>query len=881
MSAFFNKRLEAPFGGAYKGYNQFLFTGGVDDLFLMDSSVTGSRPNLCRIKEALLAFGKKNAYDIVVVVKDIAIKENKKLEFPFPGHEERFNQVAKGDSARLIEPGRTSRTFAPRVRASAAESAPSATPPLNADGQANQAARRAAEEVAGRAEGNDASNILGQITRVLKKPGLRTLVVFPDADTLIPQGGGGGEVLDKMRIVVKDWRDIIQTAHPDTRTVLIVNPHRLKEFHMMEQQLSCFDHSSREIAVGTPPVEEMRAWLERYRSINGIRGTPREGERVVLTGKAGVGGNLQNFVCWVQSFYQKHPTERTWSALLSSESQDAAESKEDLIEKLNNMIGLDNVKREIGAIVREAERDIAAASERAYHMFFLGNPGTGKTVVADIVAKLFWAMELRTSKKVVSITIQDIVSQYNEGDTIQKMKSKVAEAMGGVLFIDEAYMFAESDWGRKAFQTLLTEMENNRKNLTVILAGYEDRLQKVRDINPGIDSRIPYKLKFDDYSKEDKLLIFKSMLAAENRRANIERELNSGAEAKLMRVLDGCDSNGRGVRNVLEKTLKNLGGETEILERHIIDPHAAQPDKAAELLAELDRDFIGLAGMKRQLRKYFRKVEWEQERNQKLGIARRGGHAYRIRFTGPPGTGKTSIARYMGKFFHAMGICETDQCVECGATSLKGAYVGHAQQAVNNLFHENRGKVIFIDEIYSLYNPQARQDDSFSREVIDTLVRCLTAEEYQNTVLIVAGYKDKVDQFMQANPGLASRIPDEIVFENYTPEDCVNIFRLVAERDSYVLSPECEEPLRRYFADFMKRAGDDFGNARDVKVIYGDVISRMSDRLAEKADKTEGDYRNILPDDIPSVDNAEAVTTAVTTEESVVAIAEESEVEHE
>ena len=107
MSAFFNKRIEAPFGGAYKGYNQFLFTGGVDDLFLMDSSAAGRRPTLCRIKEALLDFGKKNAYDIVVVVDDIATK----LKFPFPGHEERFNLVAKGNSAHLAEPGHTGNPF--------------------------------------------------------------------------------------------------------------------------------------------------------------------------------------------------------------------------------------------------------------------------------------------------------------------------------------------------------------------------------------------------------------------------------------------------------------------------------------------------------------------------------------------------------------------------------------------------------------------------------------------------------------------------------------------------------------------------------------------------------------------------------------------------
>lgn len=854
MVTFFNKRIEIPFAGDYKGYNQFLFTGGVDDLFFMASTSPsgGNHNGLYRIKEALLEFGRKSAYDIVVVVKDISVKENKKLVFPFPGHEERFEHAAKGDSARLVAVGHVGKTFVPRNGKQSAKAMPEAGPVSGGKASDSQAAQQGMSSVAGHAAANDATNVLGQITRVLQISGLRTLVVFPDADTLVPQGGVADAVaFERLKIVVKDWRDIIQTAHPDSRTVLIVNPHRLKEFHVLERQVSCFDHNCREITVGMPPVEEMRAWLEYYRVRNGILGTPREGERVVLTGKASAGGNLQNFVSWIQSFYQKHSQERTWSSLLLSESQETASSKEDLLEELNGMIGLDDVKRTVGEIVREAERDISAAAERAYHMFFLGNPGTGKTVVANIVAKLFWAMELRTSKKAVTIAIQDIVSQYNEGDTLQKMKSKVDEAMGGVLFIDEAYMFAESDWGRKAFQTLLTEMENNRKNLTVILAGYEDRLQKLKDINPGINSRIPYRLHFRDYSKEEKLQIFKSMLASEDRKANRTCELAPGVEEKLLRVLDGCEGNGRGVRNVLERTLKNLGSGTVIQEGHVLDPHEPHPEKAAEVLAKIERDFIGMVDMKERLRKYFRSVQWEQGRNRKLGLSRRGGHSYRIRFTGPPGTGKTSIARYMGKFFHAMGVCETDQCVECGATSLKGAYIGQAQQAVNRLFHENRGSVIFIDEIYSLYDPQSHQDDSYSREVIDTLVRCLTAEEYQGTVLIVAGYKDKVDQFMQANPGLASRIPDEIVFGTYTPKDCVDIFRAVAEKDAYVLPPECEEPLRRYFAYYMENAGDEFGNARDVKVIYRNVIGQMSDRLAEKTEKTEDDYRNIQPEDIP------------------------------
>ena len=172
---------------------------------------------------------------------------------------------------------------------------------------------------------------------------------------------------------------------------------------------------------------------------------------------------------------------------------------------------------------------------------------------------------------------------------------------------------------------------------------------------------------------------------------------------------------------------------------------------------------------------------------------------------------------------------------------------------MNNLFHDNRGKVIFIDEIYSLYNPEAHQDDSFSREVIDTLVRCLTAVEYQNTVVIVAGYKDRVDRFMEANPGLASRIPEEIEFVNYTADDCVAIFRAAARSNSYVVEDACDDKLKAYFNMLLRQK--DFGNARDVKAFLGAVESRLIDRLvgidAEK--RTDDDYRSITPEDIPDI----------------------------
>ena len=860
---FFNKRIEGPFKETYKGYNQYLYSGEyVDDLFFMDSSDFGMCPRLCRIAEAFVEYGKKEKYDLVITVG-----EDQKLSFASPDQETLFNNFAKGSSERLVENGRKANKFVPRQRnrnennaANGANAVDdnSANPSsaeasaANEQGSAQSAAQRSAQQVEGEVRGNDGLNRLNRITRVLKRNDIKTLVIYPYPEKMIVGGNADAPTLQKLEVIVKKWRDIIQEANPATRTVLIVNPHRLNEFRTVEQTLSCYDHNCKQILLGQPLIDEMKAWLKKYKGENNVQGTRNEYERVVLTGRANVGGSLQNFISWVQGFYSTQQGMCRWNDLLLRENQEAAESKEGLLERLDEMIGLDEVKKEIRKIVDDVEKNHDTASEATYHMFFLGNPGTGKTVVADIVAKLFWAMELRTSRKVVNVAIQDIVSQYNEGDTIQRMKDKVQEAMGGVLFIDEAYLFAESDWGRKAFQVLLTEMENNRKNLTVILAGYEERLQVLKDINPGIDSRIPHRLHFKDYSKEQKLEIFKLHLKKETEKKEIKPRLLPETEQKLLRVLDSCEGNGRGVRNVLEKTLKNAGTSDVITEAHVYDPHEIHPDEAEQVMRDIDDEFIGMQDLKERLRQYFRRVQFNVERNRVLEITKPSNFAYRIRFTGPPGTGKTSIARYMGRFFHAMGITETDGFHECGATTLKGAYLGHAQQAVNNLFHENKGKVIFIDEIYSLYNPDAHQDDSFSREVIDTLVRCLTAEEYQNTVVIVAGYKDRVDKFMEANPGLDSRIPDEIEFTNYSASDCFEIFEAVAKKEQYELLEGCREKLEAFFEVEIQKKN--FGNARDVKGLFGVVENRMITRLSASGSipgLSREQFTQITPEDIP------------------------------
>ena len=839
---FVNPRIEAAFEASYDGRNQLILTGGIDDLFMIVSRK--KLKTLCSVDEAVAEYGRKKNYDFIITVEN----GGENLTFASPEQEKKFSEIVRGKTAL---PSGISAGQVKGIKLKPRKNEPPA---------ANKDAQKAAEEASKQVSAQGDNNQLALITRLLKEKDYKSLVIFPYPEKMLQSAEQNAQAVQKIETITKDWRNIIQTAHPDTRTVLIINPHRLEQFQAMEHYVSCFDHNCRLVRIGLPDRKEIEIFAKKYAAENAIESNPRDLKRVVLTGNALSSGdqpvNLQNIVSWIQGFYLKHPEQRTWQALLEMENREAADTKEDLLKKLDDMIGLAKVKEEIHKIVENAEKT-KSASDQNYHMFFLGNPGTGKTEVANIIAKLFWAMELRTSRKCVTITIQDVVGEYNEGEAIQKMKNKVQEAMGGVLFIDEAYLFAESEWGAKAFQTLLTEMENNRDNLTVILAGYEERLQKLKDVNPGIDSRIGNRLHFQDYTPEEKLEIFKFFLNKRNIEDKIDRKLTSEAEKKLLRIFERLDGNARGVRNLRDKVLKEIPNKTEIGPDDIPDPHEINEEKVKEILKKLEEDFVGMDALKNQLEIFFSNVRFHVKRNEALGLTRSAEQtAYRLRFTGPPGTGKTSVARRMGEFFHAMGICETSECIECGATTLKGAYLGHAQKAVNSLFHENRGKVIFIDEIYSLYNPNAGQDDSFSREAVDTLVRCLTAEEYRDTVVIVAGYKAEVDQFMEVNPGLASRIPVEIEFQDYSPETCLRIFEKTAQAKSYSVREECREKLLACFKKRIQQSKKDsgsqrFGNARTVYSVLDEAVSRMVNRLKDNPNPTEQDFRDILPEDIP------------------------------
>ena len=236
---------------------------------------------------------------------------------------------------------------------------------------------------------------------------------------------------------------------------------------------------------------------------------------------------------------------------------------QEVLDKLDReLIGLKPVKTRISEIaalllVDRLRKKFALTSETpTLHMNFTGNPGTGKTTVASRMAEILHRLGYSREGHLVSVTRDDLVGQYI-GHTAPKTREIIKKAMGGVLFIDEAYYLYkpenERDYGAESIEILLQVMENNRDDLIVILAGYKDRMDNFFNSNPGMRSRIAHHVDFPDYSSSELLAIAKLMLAQQNYRFSTEGE-QAFAEYIPLRMKLVHFANARSIRNALDRS---------------------------------------------------------------------------------------------------------------------------------------------------------------------------------------------------------------------------------------------------------------------------------------------------------------------------------------
>ena len=241
------------------------------------------------------------------------------------------------------------------------------------------------------------------------------------------------------------------------------------------------------------------------------------------------------------------------------------ESPDAVLAEMDHLVGLTSIKcvvRDIRAFVEVQvlrEKAGLALSEQSFHMIFSGAPGTGKTTVARLIGRLFKALNVLPKGHLVEVERADLVGEYI-GHTAQKTREVLKRALGGVLFVDEAYALArggEKDFGKEAIDTLVAATENHRAELLVILAGYPDEMAWFMAANPGLLSRFPIRLEFPNYSAHELVQIARRMVR------DRDYLLSQDAESGLLRLLGDHEGywhknagNARMVRNLLEHAIR-------------------------------------------------------------------------------------------------------------------------------------------------------------------------------------------------------------------------------------------------------------------------------------------------------------------------------------
>lgn len=546
-----------------------------------------------------------------------------------------------------------------------------------------------------------------------------------------------------------------------------------------------------------------------------------------------------------------------------SESKVKKEYCKRLTDKIQRMPGWDNFRKRIQEIIA-ADTIIKARGKAGLdpirptlHTAIVGNPGTGKSTAAKLLCDLYRGLGLIDITEVPVTKTAELTSFSGETEAVNSL---VRRARGSAVIFEDAHELYHTeaknyDAEQKIIRALANALDNKEEfsDWTLILTGDADGIAALLSANPDLKRHFSEPILMEDFTTDQLNEIVDTYC--------VEHQLRLSGEARekvraMIRHKRDRRSPSRGnahfvhwlfTENILPAMYRRLHEkeyytdvDLQTVEAEDV-PDLGSPEDGMEALDAL----IGLGKIKNRIKDYLHAVRLA-ERRTKAGL-QTGMPRLHMAFLGNPGTGKTTVADIIGRIFASWGILSEGRVIRTEKSQMVGQYIGETEFKMNKLLAQARGNILFIDEAYQLVEGGEKD---FGRIVMNSLLTELGKAD-PDMVVIIAGYTAPMKQLLESNEGIESRFPNVFTFEDYTPNELLEIGKLMIRRQGFALTAGAEDRMRRIIEDEASRPSPHFGNGRFVSnLLQNEILASLGKRTATLPSPTPEDLSTILPEDV-------------------------------
>ena len=540
----------------------------------------------------------------------------------------------------------------------------------------------------------------------------------------------------------------------------------------------------------------------------------------------------------------------------------------DILSEFDEMVGMEDIKTQLVKFLNAVEINqkkykSGKIKKLSYmNLRFVGPAGTGKTTVAKILGRLFCAKNILSNPEPVIKKAGD----YSSGGHVDVMKGVMRpdldSANNGIILIDEFYNFnkghSSGNLATEALEVIMSAADDYKETLCIIVAGYENEVNETFKFNEGCRGRFPHEIKFRNYSTDELVEIFKRTVVS-NGYSEPDAEV-----LKAIRPIIESEKSVQGkefgnARFVAEELFPKI--EIEYYERAASDDILSVSDVInaygkfsqkiqnselvyGDILSEFD-EMVGMEDIKTQLVKFLNAVEINQKKY-KSGKIKKLSYM-NLRFVGPAGTGKTTVAKILGRLFCAKNILSNPEpVIKKAGDYSSGGHVDVMKGVMRPDLDSANNGIILIDEFYN-FN-KGHSSGNLATEALEVIMSA--ADDYKETLcIIVAGYENEVNETFKFNEGCRGRFPHEIKFRNYSTDELVEIFKRTVVSNGYS-EPDAEvlKAIRPIIESEKSVQGKEFGNARFVaEELFPKIEIEYYERAASDDILSVSDVINAYP----------------------------------